>query len=105
MQNLRNSANKGSDDAYDVSVSLTTSDGEQFKKVTFQVANVNKALGSGSKMVRSGSRVVFDTSGSYIENKMKRWSVRRGYDGGIEENRGVSRLMEGGACSRACKSS
>ena len=36
----------------------------------FQVANVNKALGSVSKMVRNGNRVVFDTSGSYIENKM-----------------------------------
>ena len=35
----------------------STSDGAQLRKVTFQVANVNKAL-------------VFDTSGSYIENRM-----------------------------------
>ena len=40
----------------------------QLRKVTFRVANVNKALGSVSKMVRNGNRVVFDTSGSY--NKM-----------------------------------
>ena len=36
-------------------------------QVTFQVANVNKAL--GSKTVRNGHRVVFVTSGSYIENR------------------------------------
>ena len=51
---------------------MSTSDGAQLRKVTFQVANVNKALGSVSKMVRNGKRVVFDTSGSYIENKMTR---------------------------------
>ena len=49
---------------------MWTSDGAQLRKVTFQVANVNKALGSVSKMVRNGNRVVFDTSGSHIENKM-----------------------------------
>ena len=32
------------------------------------VAKVNKALGSVSKMVRNGNRVVFDAMGSYIEN-------------------------------------
>ena len=31
------------------------------KKVTFQVANVNKALGSVSKIVRNGNSVVFET--------------------------------------------
>ena len=36
----------------------------------FQVSNVNKAVGSVSKMVQNGNRVVFDTSGSYIENKV-----------------------------------
>ena len=45
---------------------VSTSDGTQLRKMTFQVANVNKALGSVSKMVRNGNRVVFDTSGSYI---------------------------------------
>ena len=37
---------------------------------TFLVAYVNKALGSVSRMVRNENRVVFDTSGSYIENKI-----------------------------------
>ena len=45
-------------------------DGAQLGKVTFQVVNVNKALGSVSTMVRNGNKVVFDASGSYIENKM-----------------------------------
>ena len=39
--------------------------------MAFQVANVNKALESVAKMVRNGNRVVFDASGSYVENKMK----------------------------------
>ena len=42
------------------------------EEVICQVANVNKALGSVSKMVRNGNRRVFDTSRSYIENKMKK---------------------------------
>ena len=44
------------------------------------VANVNKALGAASKMVRIGNRVVFDTSGSHIENKMTKdilWLLER----------------------------
>ena len=49
---------------------MSTADRTQMRKVTFQVANVDKALGSVSKMVRNGNRVVFDTSRSYIENKM-----------------------------------
>ena len=36
--------------------------------MTFQVAEVGKALGSVSKMVHCGNRVVFDPSGSYIES-------------------------------------
>ena len=48
----------------------STSDGAQLRKVTFQVANVNKAFGSVSKMVRNGNRVVFVTSGSYTEDKL-----------------------------------
>ena len=51
---------------------MSTSDGAQLRKVTFQVVNVNKAPGSVSKMVRNGNRVEFDTSGPYIENKMTR---------------------------------
>ena len=38
----------------------------------FQVCPVNKALGSVSKIVHNGSRVVFDSDdwgGSYIQNK------------------------------------
>ena len=42
---------------------MSTADGPHLRKVTFQVATVNKAYGSVSKMVRNGNRVVFDTSG------------------------------------------
>ena len=54
----------------DKTLIMSRADGAQLRKVTFQVANVNKALGSVSKMVRNGNRVVFDTSGSFIENMM-----------------------------------
>ena len=40
--------------------------------MSFQVAGVSKALGTVSRIVGAGSRVVFDdpaTVGSYIENK------------------------------------
>ena len=57
---------------------MSTSDGAQIRKVTFQVANVNKALGSVSKMVRDGNRVVFDTSGSYTENKRTKYVLWMG---------------------------
>ena len=74
---------------------MSTADGSQLRKVTFQVANVNKALGSVSKMVRNGNRVVFNASVSYIENKMtndilwlrKTRSVRRGQYGGASRKR------------------
>ena len=49
---------------------MSTADGSQLRKVTFQGANVTKALGSDPKMGRNGSRVVFDASRSYIENKI-----------------------------------
>ena len=49
---------------------MSTASGAQLRKVTFQAANVNKALGSVSKMVRNRNRVAFGTSRSYIENKM-----------------------------------
>ena len=57
---------------------MSTSDGAQLRKVTFQVTNVNKALGPVSKMARSGNRVVFDASRSYIENKMTHDILDRG---------------------------
>ena len=59
-------------------LSLSTADGHK-RKVTFRVANVNKVPGSVSKMVRNGNRLVFDTSGSFIENKVKKnmlWSEK-----------------------------
>ena len=39
------------------------------RAVTAQVCEVNKALLSVQKVVRAGNRVVFDSEGSYIENK------------------------------------
>ena len=53
---------------------LATMDGKSLRKMTFQVGEVSKALGSVSQMVDNGNRVVFelDNSGydvSYIENK------------------------------------
>ena len=42
---------------------MSTADGGQLRKFTFQVASVNKARGSVSMMVRNGNRVVFHTSG------------------------------------------
>ena len=64
-------------------------------------------------MVRDGNRVVFDTSGSYIENKMTKdllWPRER--DGVFVVDMIVSPPLReqkskppfgGGACSRACK--
>ena len=48
----------------------STADVTQLRIVTFQVANVNMELRSLSTMVRTGNRVEFDTSRSYIVNKM-----------------------------------
>ena len=39
------------------------------RELTAQVTNVNKSLLSVSKVTSGGSRVVFDKSGSYIEDK------------------------------------
>ena len=36
-------------------LTMSTSDGSQLTKVTFQVAKINKALGSVSKMLRNGN--------------------------------------------------
>ena len=38
-------------------------------RLTAQVCDVNKALLSVSKVTKSGSRVVFDAEGSYIQGK------------------------------------
>ena len=56
------------------SVFVSTPDGKQERAMTFQVAQVHKALGSVSQMVRNGNTVVFDTDEhgqdvSYIMNK------------------------------------
>ena len=56
------------------SVFVSTLDGNQERAMTFQVAQVHKALGSVSQMVRNGNTLVFDTDEygrdvSYILNK------------------------------------
>ena len=56
------------------SVFISTPDGKQERAMNFQVAQVHKALGSVSQMVRNGNTVVFDTDEygrdvSYIMNK------------------------------------
>ena len=43
-------------------------DGQVKRGMTFQVADVKKALGSVSKIVHHTNRVVFDPAGSYIES-------------------------------------
>ena len=40
------------------------------KKVVLQVCDVNQGLLSVSKATSSGNRVMFDSDGSFIENKM-----------------------------------
>ena len=56
---------------------MCTPDGKSARKMTFQVAKVNKALGSAGQMVDSQHRVVFDCDDygrdiSFIENKATR---------------------------------
>ena len=48
---------------------LSSLDGSDWRKMTFQCTDVNKALGSVSQIVRNGSKVVFDSEGSYILDK------------------------------------
>ena len=64
-------------------LTMCTPDGQHLRQMTFQVAAVNKALGSVSKIVNNGNRVVFDMDGSYIENK---WSNDRLW---LREDNGV----------------
>lgn len=47
---------------------LFSLDGGIKRSMTFQVAQVGKALGSVSKIVHSNDRIVFDPAGSYIES-------------------------------------
>ena len=65
---------------------LSSPDGNDLRKMTFQCANVNKALGSVSQIVNNGNRVVFDRGGSYIQN------VSTGCKLWLEEKNGVYEL-------------
>ena len=53
-------------------LTLTTLDWSSVRNMPFQVTDVTKALGSVSKIVANGNKVVFDESGSFIENKRPR---------------------------------
>ena len=46
-----------------------TEEGQE-RNLTLQVCDVNQGLLSVNKMTQAGSRVVFDTLGSFVENKM-----------------------------------
>ena len=50
-------------------LTLSTLDGNSVRDMKFQVTQVHKTLGSVSKMVRNGNKIVFDQDGSYIENR------------------------------------
>jgi hypothetical protein len=51
--------------------------------MTFQVAGVNKALGSVSKIVANGNRVIFDQNGSFIENVWTKDKIWLREDNGV----------------------
>ena len=51
--------------------------------MTFQVAKVNKALGSVSKIVANGNRVIFDQRGSFIENTWTKDRIWLREDNGV----------------------
>ena len=53
-------------------LTLSTLDCSSIRNMTYQVTDVTKALGSVSKIVANGNKVVFDGSGSFLENKIKR---------------------------------
>ena len=53
-------------------LTLSTLDWSSIRNMTFQVTDVTKVLGSVSKIVANGNKVVFDGSGSFIENKRSR---------------------------------
>ena len=56
-------------------LTLSTLDWSSSRNMTFQVTDVTKALGSVSKIVANGNKVVFDGLGSFIENKRSRESM------------------------------
>jgi hypothetical protein len=62
---------------------MSTLDGEHTRRMTFQVAGVNKALGSVSKIVANGNRVIFDQNGSFIENVWTKDKIWLREDNGV----------------------
>ena len=69
-------------------VIISTLNGGQERQMTFQVAQVHKALGSVSQMVRNGNRVVFDTDYtgrdiSHIENKATKERIPMRVENGV----------------------
>ena len=53
------------------------------RRITAQVADVNKALLSVSKITKAGNRVVFDEDGSYIEDKVTGQKMWMEHEGGM----------------------
>ena len=64
-------------------LTLSTLDWSSIRNMTFQVTDVTKALGSVSKIVANGNKVVFDGSGSFIENKRSREILWMREDNGV----------------------
>ena len=64
-------------------LTLSTLDWSSVRNMTFQVTDVTKALGSVSKIVANGNKVVFDESGSFIENKRSRERLWMREDNGV----------------------
>ncbi len=67
---------------------ISSLDGEQCREMTFQVAGVNKALGSVNQMVRKGNRVVFDEDEhgrdiSYIMHKATQQKMHLRAENGV----------------------
>ncbi len=54
---------------------LSSMDGCDLREMAFQVAKVNKALGSISQVISRGTRVIFDDSGSCVEHKATKSSL------------------------------
>ena len=64
-------------------LTLSTLDWSSVRNMTFQVTDVTKALGSVSKIVANGNKVIFDESGSFIENKRSRERLWMREDNGV----------------------
>ena len=64
-------------------LTLSTLDWSSIRNMTFQVTDVTKALGSVSKIVANGNKVVFDGSGRFIENKRSRERLWMREDNGV----------------------